>query len=76
MANEEPMVGQKTTEEIPQDKIGQMTTEKQDEGEVGGRAIVQRMAQCSVCGRTGWIYYDTVNYRAYQCGGCGSVLIF
>ncbi len=75
MANQEPMVLQNTTEEIPQDKIGQMTPEKSDEGEVGGRAIVQRMARCGACGATGWIWYDTVNYRAYQCNSCGSVIV-
>ena len=76
MPAEEPMVGKKTTEDIPKDKIGKMTKEKPSEGEAGGRAIVLRMARCGNCGATGWIYYDTINYRAYQCNSCGSLLIF
>lgn len=70
------MVGKETTEEIPQDKIGKMTAEQPSEGEVGGRAIVVRMARCGGCGNTGYINYDTVNYRAYQCNSCGRILIF
>ena len=75
MAAEEPMVGKETTEKIPEDKIGKMTSERPSEGEVGGRAIVIRFARCG-CGATGYINYDTVNYRAYQCNNCGRVLIF
>jgi hypothetical protein len=70
------MVGKETTEQIPQDKIGKMSSEQSNEGEVGGRAIVKRMARCGRCSATGWIYYDTVNYRAYQCNSCGAILIF
>ena len=70
------MVGKETTEEIPKDKIGQMSAQPPSEGEVGGRAIEVRMARCGRCGNTGYIYYDTVNYRAYQCNNCGSVIIF
>ena len=72
MASEEPLIGRETTEPIPSDKIVRMTSERSDHAEVGGRAIVQRLAQCGRCGRTGWILYDTVNYRAYQCNSCGS----
>lgn len=70
MADEKPMVGKKTTEDIPQDKVGKMTKEKPSEGEVGGRAIQLRLAECSNCGNVGWIWYDTVNYRAYRCDSC------
>ena len=53
-----------------------MTFEKPSEGEVGGRAIVVRFARCGGGGATGYINYDTVNYRAYQCNNCSGCNCF
>ena len=76
MADQDVIEGKKTTDQIPEDKITKMTAEKPQEDEVGGRAMQLRLARCGSCGNTGYIYYDTVNYRAYQCNRCGSVMIF
>ena len=73
MASSEPLELKVTTETIPEDKIGRMTSEHPSEGEVAGRAVEIRMARCGSCGNTGYIYYDTVNYRAYQCNRCGGL---
>lgn len=75
MAEQEAMVGNKTTEDVPKDKIGEMTAQPPSD-EVGGRAMVVRYARCGACGATGYINYDTVNYRAYQCNNCRSIIIF
>ena len=75
MADQNVIEGKQTTEQIPEDKITKMQSEAPQEGEVGGRAIVVRMARCGSCGNTGYIYYDTVNYRAYQCNRCGGVFV-
>ena len=76
MADQEAMVGTKTDENIPQDKVGELTKEAQQGDEVGGRAIVTRLARCSNCGLVGYINYDTINYRAYRCSNCSAILIF
>ncbi len=76
MADQDVIEGKQTTEEIPQDKVTKMTADKPEESEVGGRAMQLRLARCGSCGNTGYIYYDTVNFRAYQCNRCGSVMIF
>jgi ribosomal protein S27E len=76
MADQDVIEGTKTTDQIPEDKITKMTADKPQEDEVGGRAMQLRLARCGSCGNTGYIYYDTVNYRAYQCNRCGSVMIF
>ena len=71
--NEEDVIElQPTTEAFSEDKIGMMTSEPATRSEVGGRAIVLRLARCGNCGNVGYINYDTVNYRAYQCNRCGS----
>ena len=61
-----------TKEAFPADKIGMMTPEPPLESEVGGRAIVVRLARCGNCGNVSYINYDTVNYRAYRCNNCSS----
>ena len=76
MAEQEAMVGKKTDEDIPQEKIGEMTKEAPQGDEVGGRAIVTRLARCGNCGAVGYINYDTVNYRAYRCNSCYAIIIF
>ena len=76
MASQEPLIGRETTEPVPPHKIGRISSERSDDCEVGGRAIVYRPANCGRCGVTGWIHYDTVNYKVYQCSHCGASSAF
>jgi Fe-S cluster biogenesis protein NfuA len=64
----------KASDEKPgaDEKGGKLETAKKDE--VGGRALVQTIGQCSYCGFIGTFTYDTNAYHYYTCANCGRTL--
>lgn len=71
--SQNPIILEATTDAIPEGQIGEMTSEPPQEDEAGGREVKLRLARCGRCGATGYIYYDTENYRAYKCNNCCTV---
>ena len=75
MPDHEPIELKITNETIPSGQIGRMTSEPPGDEEAGGRGMVLRIARCGNCGNTGYIYYDPVNYRAYECNRCSRIIL-
>jgi hypothetical protein len=63
----------KADKDVDKSKVGKLETKKEDE--VGGRALVRRYGQCTVCGFVGVFVYDTNAYHAYTCSNCGATLV-
>lgn len=77
MAEQEPIIGRPTTEEIPADQIGRLTSQPSGEDEAGGRGCGrQQMARCAQCGSLQYLSQDGARYRAYECNTCGAIIVF
>ena len=76
MASEEPLELRVTSETIPEEKIGKMTSEPPDIAEVGGRDMEMRLVRCGSCEKIGYVHYYRGRYRGYFCNYCGAILVF
>lgn len=75
-AEGEIMTGKRAVGNFPKDKIGQITASPPGSNEVEGRAILTKRARCAHCGAIGYINFDTLNHRAYQCCTCSVFISF
>lgn len=71
MNSQDPVKLKPIAAEIPPERVGRGMSEPLSEGEVSGRAVVQKLARCGVCEAVQWIFVDPVRYTAYQCNRCG-----